>query len=55
MERQQAPANPRTDSNVTADISVTASFAIDTFSLTYTAGAHGSITADASQTVRLRR
>ncbi len=47
--------NPRTDSNVTADISVTATFAIDTFSLTYAAGAHGSITGDASQSVRLRR
>ncbi len=38
-------ANPRTDTNVTADLSVSASFAIDTFTLTYTAGAHGSIRA----------
>ena len=36
--------SPRTDTNVTADISVTASFAIDTFTLTYTAGANGTIT-----------
>ena len=35
--------NPRTDTNVTADISVTANFAIDTYTLTYTAGANGSI------------
>ena len=47
--------NPRTDSNVTADISVTASFAIDTFTLTYTAGSHGSITAMPHRRVRLRR
>ena len=35
-----------TDPNVTADISVTASFAIDTFTLTYAAGAHGTISGD---------
>ena len=34
----------RTDTNVMADLSVTANFAIDTFSLTYTAGAGGSLT-----------
>ena len=28
----------RTDTNVTADLSVTASFAINTYTLTYTAG-----------------
>ena len=43
--------NPRTDTNVTADISVTANFAIDTFTLTYTAGANGSITGTSPQTV----
>jgi len=44
-------ANPRTDVNVTADISVTASFAINTYTLTYTAGANGSITGTSPQTV----
>ena len=34
-------ANPRTDMNVTANLSVTANFAIDTYTLTYTAGANG--------------
>ena len=43
--------NPRTDNNVTADISVTASFAINTYTLTYTAGDHGSISGNSSQTV----
>ncbi len=33
----------RTDLNVTADLSVTASFAINTYTLTYTAGAGGTI------------
>ena len=41
----------RTDTNVTDDITVTANFAIDTFTLTYAAGDHGSITGDTSQTV----
>ena len=44
-------ANPRTDSNVTADLSVTASFAINTYTLTYTAGAHGTIQGTSPQTV----
>jgi hypothetical protein len=44
-------ANPRTDSNVTGNISVTAQFAINTYTLTYTAGANGSLTGTASQTV----
>ncbi|MBO9662215.1 InlB B-repeat-containing protein [Dokdonella sp.] len=44
-------ANPRTDTNVTANISVTASFAINQYTLTYTAGANGSISGSASQTV----
>jgi rhamnogalacturonyl hydrolase YesR len=43
--------NPRTDLNVTANISVTANFAIDTFTLNYAAGAGGSLTGDTSQVV----
>ena len=34
-------ANPRTDTNVTAKCRVTANFAINTYTLTYTAGANG--------------
>jgi len=41
----------RTDTNITADKSLTASFAIKTFTLTYTAGAGGSLTGDPAQTV----
>lgn len=41
----------RTDVNVTANVSVTAEFAINTYTLTYTAGANGSITGTLSQTV----
>ena len=44
-------ANPRTDTNVTANISVTASFAINTYTLTYTAGANGTITGTSPQIV----
>ncbi len=44
-------ANPRTDVNVTGNISVTANFAINTYTLTYTAGANGSITGTSPQTV----
>ncbi|MHB8808420.1 MAG: InlB B-repeat-containing protein [Desulfobulbaceae bacterium] len=44
-------ANPRTDSNVTADITVTANFAINTYTLTYTAGANGTLTGTTPQTV----
>jgi len=44
-------ANPRTDINVTNNISVIANFAIDTFTLTYTAGVHGSIVGVTPQTV----
>ena len=44
-------ANPRTDSNVTSNVSVTANFAINTYTLTYTAGANGSITGSSPQTV----
>jgi len=43
--------NPRTDTNVTANVDVTANFAIDTFTLTYTAGANGSLTGTTPQTV----
>ena len=41
----------RTDTNVTSDISVTANFAITTYTLTYTAGANGSITGASPQTI----
>ncbi|MDG0794819.1 cadherin-like beta sandwich domain-containing protein [Cohnella ginsengisoli] len=41
----------RTDTNVTADIAVTAEFAINTHTLTYTAAANGTITGDTAQTV----
>ena len=44
-------ANPRTDTNVTGDISVTANFAINSYTLTYTAGANGTITGTSPQTV----
>ncbi|MEI7596424.1 MAG: InlB B-repeat-containing protein, partial [Bacteroidota bacterium] len=43
--------NPRTDLNVTANISVTANFAINTYTLDYAAGTNGSITGTANQTV----
>ena len=41
----------RTDTNVTADLTVTASFAINTYTLTYTAGANGSISGTTPQVV----
>jgi len=44
-------AAARTDSNVTGNISVTASFAINTFTLTYTAGSNGTLTGSSPQTV----
>ncbi len=44
-------ANPRTDTAVTADRNVTATFAINTFTLTYTAGAGGAVTGTSPQTV----
>jgi len=44
-------ANPRTDANVIADVTVEAEFAINTYTLTYTASANGAITGDATQTV----
>jgi PKD repeat protein len=44
--------NPRTDRNVTADVTVTANFAADgPYTLTYTAGDGGAVSGDASQTV----
>ncbi len=39
----------RRDTNVTANLSVTATFAINTYTLTYTAGAHGTITGASPQ------
>ena len=45
------PTAARTDLNVTANKSVTATFAIDTFTLTYAAGAGGSIVGPHPQTV----
>ena len=36
-------ANPRTDTNVTADLTVTANFAIDTYTITASAGTGGAI------------
>ena len=48
-------ANPRTDENVTGDITVAAEFAEDvasvTYTLTYTAGANGTLTGEVIQTV----
>src|SRR6185369_15236355 len=45
------PTAARTDMNVTANVTATASFAINTYTLTYTAGANGSITGTSPQTV----
>ena len=47
----RCPDGCRTDLNVTANITVTANFAIDTFTLTYTAGAGGTIEGTSPQTV----
>lgn len=43
--------NPRTDTAVTAPVNVTANFEINLYSLAYTAGEHGSVSGDLSQTV----
>ena len=43
--------NPRTDTNVTTNITVTASYAINTYTLTYTAGSDGSISGSTPQMV----
>jgi hypothetical protein len=37
-------ANPRSDANVTADLTVTAEFAVDQYTLTYLAGPNGAVT-----------
>ncbi|AZN39211.1 InlB B-repeat-containing protein [Paenibacillus albus] len=44
-------ATSRKDTGITADLSVTANFAINDYSLTYTAGLHGSLTGDTDQSV----
>ena len=44
-------ANPRTDTNVTNNITVTANFAINTYTLTYNAGANGTNSGISPQTV----
>src|SRR5207247_9298088 len=44
-------ANTYTTGAITAVCTVTANFAIDTFTLTYTAGTHGSLTGSSPQTV----
>ncbi|NLV44139.1 MAG: PASTA domain-containing protein [Candidatus Hydrogenedentes bacterium] len=44
-------ANPRTDANITGDIRVTANFAINQYTLTYTAGLNGSVSGPSPQTV----
>src|SRR5438094_623801 len=44
-------AAARTDSNVTGNITVSASFAINTFTLTYAAGSNGTLTGSSPQTV----
>ena len=43
--------NPRTDANTTGDFSVTANFTINSYTLTYTAGANGSLTGSNPQAV----
>jgi hypothetical protein len=43
--------NPRTDTNVQNNISVTANFSVDTFTLNYTAGAHGHLLGPTPQIV----
>ena len=45
------PTAARTDLGVTADITASASFAINSYTLTYTAGANGSIVGTTPQTV----
>ena len=45
------PTAARTDLNVTANVKVTATSRIDTFTLTYTAGAGGTIVGTNPQTV----
>jgi predicted secreted Zn-dependent protease len=45
------PANPLTVTNVTSNMTITANFAIDTYTVTFVSGANGSITGDLSQVV----
>ena len=44
-------ANPRTDTNVKSNLTVTANFAINSYTLTYLGGASGNISGIATQTV----
>lgn len=44
-------ANPRTDTNASANISVTASFAINNYLLTYTAGVGGTLSGSSTQSI----
>ena len=44
-------ANPRTDSNVTSHVTVTANFAINTYTLAYNAGPNGTVSGTSPQTV----
>ncbi|MFA5644708.1 MAG: FISUMP domain-containing protein [Patescibacteria group bacterium] len=44
-------SNPRTDSDVSGDITVTASFSINVYTLSYSAGSNGSVTGTTTQTV----
>jgi hypothetical protein len=44
-------ANPRTDTNVIGPIAVTASFAINQYTVSYAAGAHGTLSGASLQTV----
>jgi phosphodiesterase/alkaline phosphatase D-like protein len=46
-----ATTNPRSDLNVTSNVNVTASFAINTYTLNYTPGANGTISGANPQTV----
>ena len=47
-------ANPRKDTNVTTDTIVTPNFAPNSYTMTYTAGANGTITGASPQTRALR-
>ena len=44
-------ANPRTDTSVTSNVTVTATFAINTYTLTYAAGTNGTVSGTSPQTV----
>src|SRR5690606_38778895 len=46
-----SPANPRTETGVTADLSVTAQFALRQYSVIYTSQGNGTLQGQASQTV----